>query len=268
MVLEDLLQEDEFALLEGPCDEIDKYKSIAEFTPTDPTVINKLKDVKNFSSVIVGAFDIHKIEDAAGNVVNMDEFSVQVNNLPNGMNAFEFIHHIRTNLNNFVNTDYGMFEPYNEVNNYPFDEAAAWNSHDPIGAIIHIEIPFDEGSVIVSDHSSTSWTFSTISAPFDGNHPVSGNREFGFTQNSNGSYTFYTKGVDRITDSINSILAKKPTFNGADNLWKSFQQGIKDYVNIHGGSASVNNPEILRPDWNQVQKVFNGTAGVNTLGCN
>jgi hypothetical protein len=57
--------------------------------------------------------------------------------------------------------------------------------------------------------------------------------------------------------------------DGADKLWKSLQQGIENYVNTHGGSASINDPETVRPDWDQLQNVLNGDAPVESLeGCN
>ncbi|RAV27409.1 hypothetical protein [Sinomicrobium soli] len=68
-------------------------------------------------------------------------------------------------------------------------------------AVIGIDIKGpDNESVIVSDYNTEKWTFSTIFDPKYGEHPVSGNRDFGYTQNGDGSYTFYTRGVDRLTD--------------------------------------------------------------------
>lgn len=269
--IETLVEADKFALLAGPCEEILTYKALAEFTPTDPAVVNKLKDLENFSSAIVGAFDILKIEEAKGTVVNLDEFSVKINFLPNGMTADGLLNNIRTNINDFVNTSYGEFSPYTLVSNYPYNEAETWYSNDPLGSIMHIGINPDDGSVIVSDYSPSSWTFSTISAPYDWDHPVSGNREFGYTENSDGSYTFYTRGVDRFTQKITgevpaAVILGDP-FSGGDELWKSFQKGIKDFVNSHGGSATINEPDILRPDWNELRGVFLGTESIETLGC-
>jgi len=64
---------------------------------------------------------------------------------------------------------------------------------------------------------------------------VSGTREFGYVANADGSYTFYTRGVDRITQSINDLLVESKSFNEADNLWESFQAGIQNYANQNGG---------------------------------
>ncbi|MDM1073147.1 hypothetical protein HX001_11695 [Empedobacter brevis] len=130
----------------------------------------------------------------------------------------------------------------------------------------------DNGSVIVTNYSNREWTFSTIYDPKYGSHPVSGHRDFGFIQNSNNSYTFYTRGVDRLTDKsaetlydLSQKLNYDIPFNIADNLWKSFQTKITDYVNSNGGKASVNSPQIKRPDWQLVKDVINGKKPLKSL---
>ena len=125
-------------------------------------------------------FDILTLQNAAGTVVNMDYFPVRVTELPTGMTADEFLEEIRTNINDFVDTDLSGFSPEDEVETGT-DETDLWESEEPIGAILHIEIPMDEGSVICSDYDSDQWKFSTIRAPWDYDHPVSGTREFGYT---------------------------------------------------------------------------------------
>lgn|SRR5690606_9551908 len=101
-----------------------------------------------------------------------------------------------------------------------------------MNAVIHIEIPFNDGSVIVSGHQSNQnnshWIFTTIQTPFiivtpgaDGPHPISRHRKFGLKKNSNGSYTFCTRGVDRVQEKwilyfLEEMIMqlKKPTHYG------------------------------------------------------
>jgi len=212
------------------------------------------------------------IDNAYSSVVNMDYFGVRVNTLPviNGQRATpqQFLQYIRLNINSFVNTNNSRFTPYNYYN---IDDRALWASNNPLGAIVSIDIwgPRN-GSVIVSNYNSSSWTFSTLKDPFNGVHPVSGNREFGFTANSDGSYIFYTKGVDRL--SAIWITASQPTtttgipFTQADALWSSFQEKMKLYVNDHGGSASANGiTETHRPDWSALKDVVDGKKPLSTL---
>lgn len=259
----------EYDLLEGPCDEIENYKSIAEFTPPQ-----EVMDILEFFQENYNSnFSLLDIENASGTVVNMDEFSVTISDLPDEMNASQLLNYIRLKINNFINTDYSEFSEY-DFESYSGFYHRRWGASDPTGSILNIDIPGDNGSVIVSDYSSSNWTFSTIRSPWGYDHPVSGNREFGYTLNGNGSYTFYTKGVDRFTQSGlfgewgATVLGGGDPFAGADNLWKSFQEGIKNYVEDNGGSATINDPEFIRPDWEQVLKVFEGEADISTIGCN
>lgn len=107
---------------------------------------------------------------------------------------------------------------------------------------------------------------------WDGQHPVSGNREFGYTQNTDGSYTFYTRGVDRITDPVDAAIAENlmDAFANPDALWTSYKQGIYDFVQSNGGQATVpktTDNKIYRPDWEKVKAVLNGSRPISDLGC-
>ncbi|RAV27404.1 hypothetical protein [Sinomicrobium soli] len=242
--------------------------------------LDKLNQIVSTSTSYPGFTTINvarlqDINDAYSTVVNMDYFPVTVNELPvvNGQRQTpeQFLNHIRTNINSFVDTEYSEFEPYQ----WPgLDEITLWNSSNPLGAVIGIDIKGpDNGSVIVSDYDTDKWTFSTIFDPKYGEHPVSGNRDFGYTQNSNGSYTFYTRGVDRLTDAGGTALhnvsefftGESFPFSQADALWESFQSKIDNFVKSNGGSSSVNTPQIHRPDWQQVQDVLEGKAPLSTL---
>jgi hypothetical protein len=102
-------------------------------------------------------------------------------------------------------------------------------------------------------------------SPADWGHPVSGTREFGFEPNGRGGYTFYTRGVDRMTNLFDR-MAQPRAFDAADNLWSSLLAGIESYVESNGGSATVNGNEGYRPDWNEVEDMLTGQQPVDT-GC-
>jgi hypothetical protein len=262
------LMADPYKLIDNiPCEELEKWQEVSSFTPPQ-SVVDKMTNLADK----YGGFDIQTLSNAKGATVNMDYFSVKIDRLPEEMNPEQLLNQIRLNINNFIDTKYSNFSPEDEVDT-GFDEVAIWNSNNPVTSILHIEIPGNEGSVICSDKTSYRWRFSTIKAPWDGDHPVSGTREFGFETNADGSYTFYTRGVDRFTDnlageSLLNALTFGNAFMGADNLWKSFQEGISEYVNQNGGSATKNLPVIGRPDWEKVQSVLLGEVNVESLGCN
>ncbi len=104
-----------------------------------------------------------------------------------------------------------------------------------------------------------------MTSRLDFNHPVSGNREFGIYPDPNnpGSYTFYTMGVDRISDwvfAFGNTLGNGIVFTGADQLWNSMQGNMINYINAHGGHAEFYNKKsyIARPRYDLVQDYLDG----------
>lgn len=106
---------------------------------------------------------------------------------------------------------------------------------------------------------------------------LSGNIEFGLIANSNGTYTFYTRGVDRMTDSFESLMAENSNiilgspFYNPDVLWNSLKTKIFTFVENNGGSSVAPSPSqniIWRPDWTKVRQVLRGEVAISDLGCN
>lgn len=291
--LKELIENKPFALYgeDIPCALIQQWMALAKFK-VSPELKQKVNNIVALSANTPGVLlyglpsnsayisKVLDIDNAYSSVVNMDYFSVNVKILPiiNGQRATpqQFLNHIRTNINTFVDTKKSKFTAYNH---YGVDDHALWNSSNPTGAIVSIDIPLNDGSVIVSKYSPNSWTFSTIKDPYNGLHPVSGNREFGYTANADGSYNFYVMGVDRLTDVWGTIAqsASGFPFDQADALWTSFQDKIVAFVNDPSnggtpGAAAKNNtdPEPLRPDWVKVINVIDGKQPLSTLSndCN
>ena len=90
-------------------------------------------------------------------------------------------------------------------------------------------------------------------------HPVSGTREWGIKPDAtNGGYVFYTTGVDRITDKLTEIIDDLISWSGfqsgfedGDDLWRSLQDKMIEFINTHGGQAAkYSNVEVTaRPDY-------------------
>ena len=98
----------------------------------------------------------------------------------------------------------------------------------------------------------------------DGFHPVSGNRQFGYFVNGEGNMEIYTRGADRfyVPSSSNGepnfgtllgYMLEDFAYAGADNLWKSLQERINNYVNApqRGGMAVKKEPVIRRPPFQE-----------------
>jgi len=257
-----------------PPDLAQDWKNLATFTisPDKMAKLNALVHTETtVNSLIPGSVitstdvaHVQSINDGYSSVINMDYFPVNVTKLPNfggtQWSALNLLQYFRTNINSFVNTSYSSFAPYDY---YGVDDRALWYSANPDGAIVSITIPGDDGSVITTfPFLANNWTFTTIHDPYNGDHPVSGNRQFGFTLNADGSYTFYTKGVDRLTGVLGTLLQSTTgvPFKDADALWTSFQNGLVNWINLNGGAATVVPPTKNRPNWDLVKQVLNGTV--------
>lgn len=197
---------------------------------------------------------VHKIEDAFG-PVNLDWYPVRAT-LPAGTTPEAVLTEWRKNINRVVDTRMANFEPYDD------DEARLWAGSSPIGAVLHIDMRSgagwanpDDGSVVVAEAASDHWIFSTVWTLNDLAHPVSGNRWFGFIKNTDGSYTFGTRGADRTTGPIDWALSGV-IFTSAHALWLSLQQGLSRLITSMGGTASIEQATSERYDWPAVQAAY------------
>jgi hypothetical protein len=273
-------------LLSIPCAEVPKWQALIQLS-IPQLVKDKIQTLDNQS--VLTDYNIQYLEHARGAAINLDYFPVTINVLPinplTGMQftPSQFLNYVRLNINNFVNTSISSFSP--TTLNTGFNETQIWNSTNPLGAIIHINIPqpAGDGSVVCSETDSNHWVFTTLEVPWspsddnaDGIHPVSGNREFGLVHNSNGSYTFYTRGVDRMTNGFESIIGENSNivmgspFDNPDILWNSLKTKVYNFVTSNGGLAqpvlNIDN-KIWRPNWVKVRQVLRGDIPISDLGC-
>lgn len=278
-----LLKADPLALLEIPCEQIPKWKEIAQHR-LPKEIVDKIKNLDdNYLSIISGDWNIQYIEDASGPTVNLDYFPVNIYALPKDPSTGQpftpegFFNYVRKNLNKFLEGNSTEFGPYNAA------EATIWNSSSYLSAIMRFDILIQndlglvvgqqDGSVICSYQDPVVWRFTTIESPRDWNHPVSGTREFGMKSNPDGTFAFYTRGVDRVAESTDEFFGNLPTMNtafeGGDALWSAFQNNLENYVNDrnNGGVAKKATPSIYRPDWSKVKDVLQGKRPMLDLGC-
>ncbi|MGG7552409.1 hypothetical protein ACQ7CX_17510 [Chryseobacterium arthrosphaerae] len=275
--LDNALTQNPNLLLDIPCNKIDDWKPIADHL-IPQSVKDKLKNINTKTHWYQDDLIIQNLDNAKGKSLNMDLFSVKISNLPNKpgttqkFTAKEFFDYFRLHLNDFaekftpvVDTDLGV------------NDTALWNSTNPLNALISIYIPVivghNNGTVICSGVTTNTWVFTTITSPWDSEHPVSGNRFFSYYMDPNDNTMYlYTRGLDRVNMSIFNGFSpdKNPAFNGADELWKGMQIKIKNFVKDNGGGesgATVMPPEIYRPDWVKVKDYIRGNKPLSSLGC-
>lgn len=204
---------------------------------------------------------LHDIRQAYG-PVNLDFYPVEIGRLPRGHTASSLLHHIRKDINSFVDTGNTRFSPYSRA------ARALWASSAPLGAAVHLDfygnvyLNVDDGTVVTSQAGSADWVFSTIWTFGDGNHPVSGNRQFAISRSDDGRLWFYTKAADRLTTVLGygAEAVAGVAFAGADRLWKSLQQKVNSFINANGGSSAVRAPISKRYDWPAVWSRYGGSS--------
>lgn len=227
-----------------------KWIDLAAFVPS-PELVSDLSD-KGFS--IQSIFDSYAVP------TNLDYFDLTINSLPieNGQeltqeNAFEWI---RNKFDDVIKEGTSCTNsPFFSNINMDTVNETIWSSTNPIGSLIE----FKRGSdawVVTSDYQpGCCWTFTTLTKEndnlwFDDEHPVSGNRQFGLFQSNDGTYTFYTRGVDKanlnwgnlgyfsIGDGISSMFGDSG-FETADQIWQCILIEIGTEINKGGGYAKI-----------------------------
>jgi len=180
----------------------------------------------------------------------------------------------------------GIFSPYDKE----------LDKDSELGSVIHIrmillrEFNPDDGSVVCSALETEYFRLSTVWAPLDFWHPVSGNREFGFwkvdlregaqmavaTQDlavpgayslEAPTYVFYTMGADCVAHGLAS-LSPGLTLNSGGEMWKSFQERFVNYIRKNGGEAYIPDGKagakhpwsktvVHRLKWSEISKYHN-----------
>ena len=187
----------------------------------------------------------HPLPLAEGDM-SVDLYGIVIEKMPqssNGaMSPSELLHHIRTHINDFVDTDNSSFKPFDEQADKP-----RWMSKDPVGAAVHINtyvngINADDLTVVVTDAQFDAsdrafWQFSTCYGPWNGNHPLAGNRRWEIFALNNGSYAFRIMAADSPWTTMDSQMAVA-ILGGAKDLWMSMLKKVTEYIESNQGQVA------------------------------
>ena len=279
--LEKFLVQNPNGLFDISCYEIQKWEAVANH-PIPQSVKNRINTINSQAGFFQSA-SLQSVYNGGGPSLNMDVFAVTITDMPNKQNGqkytpAEFFDYFRKNFSStFIDNNFSTFTPV--VNSsYGINDTALWNSNNPLGALIHIHIPildptYNDGTVITSGFGSQAWIFTTVDVPWDGQHPVSGNRLFGYFLDPNGDMTIYIRGVDRFTFNWLNYSATWVTenigFANADDRWESFQTKMNNFVNspVNGGISFIVPPTKYRPNWVKIRGYLKGTEPITSLGC-
>ncbi|MBI3928499.1 MAG: hypothetical protein HY319_23355 [Armatimonadetes bacterium] len=191
-----------------------------------------------------------RIQDGGG-TLNMDEYSVTVDRMPPGVTPEQFLDRMARNPNAVANN--GTFDTM-----ATFERRGDPNRDPRPGDVYDINMGnpwggegLDNGTVILRDRRPDRFTLSTVTDnnfTGEGEHPIYGNREFGYRTNEDGSVTFYTRAADRRTDGYGNIPGVNTGVEyGQDRTWRNFVQGVGDEINREGGQTRPNS--ITAQSW-------------------
>lgn len=220
------------------------------------------------------------MKDAAGPIANCDFYPIHISTLPtvNGhqLSPHELLEYFRTHINTYIDPNLGV--SFNAYDYNGINDSYLWSQPGlgSLGALVHLDIPINSGTVIESGYENTfnsngeiyhHFTFSTMHTEHDGYHPVSGNRRFGIYKDNNiGGYTFFISGVDRISinslvtgDDFAKVFGNQGIYESGAELWRNVQQRFMDFINQVGNSGNANLYSIsarieARPPWLYLEK--------------
>jgi len=232
---------------------------------------------------------------------NLDRHSVSITQLPdlNGdgiRSKQELYDFIRLNFPVFANggttVELNSFPDYSVVWDLNFFQTdyVLWASPNPVTTVMNIDVSpesvtdfwgiTDDATVICSSFDNECcWVFSTVTTgqftfPYDGSHPVSGNRQFGIETLAD-EYQFYTKAADR--GKLSSLLKPGAWMTGndmskifyaiTDATWNNLTQKVASFINRRGGIAVQNTPITIRPNWNEVMNPLRSNAPITAIPC-
>jgi hypothetical protein len=237
-----------------------------------------------------GIVSVQTVKGGTGDKINLDFYSVTFQKDKNRSLA-DFFKRLRLRFPEFTHGEPSMFGysnsnwllPYRDTSqsgdNILQKNDTLWRADDPKGAVMSfalstqnykpalalvattgghtIAVVQKHGDVAVTCSSPTDFVFSTLQTENGGKHPVSGNRGFGIRDNNDGTWTFYSKGSDRLSDSKLNYVKTVPSgedaiFMAGHDFWLQFFANLQDFLNMNGtpvisGSFTTNSKRYGYP---------------------
>ena len=257
-----------------------------------PPFVDKLSEVGGYVQSLQGN------DDKQSEKVNMDYFSVRINELPYfAKNDVKLLY--KKIRENFLTLSKGSvpfeshvepvnknitgsweFKPYPKEDDpvYAKKQLEAWKNERG-GTVILIEagggfvedMIGDHGAVLESESSEMCWIFTTIFTEESETQPFSGHRQFGIHKDEEGYYRFFARAIDRIWPSNTVLnvslrqknLVVKDYLKIADSTWINLIKNVSDFIIKNGGSTKIMPPEMDRINF----KKFNDKYYKTPVSC-
>lgn len=259
-----------FTTLQNPNSrDIANWRDLIDYVPPDTS---KAKDVIKF---------LWLDKDGQGQYINLDYYALTFKKHPTKSLEVFFLE-MRQNFAFFTagpakKYAFRAYQSSNAENDsLRLDNEKRWRSIDHKGALMSfrlndpfinfVNIPAEHAPVITGVQkygdvqstcvSSTDFIFSTVQSEESGLHPVAGNRGFGIKDNGNGTWTFYSKAADRLSNYQMNKVMRTVTFEQGKKFWSFFYSNMKDYLNNQGLSVIGELVENTTPltDWSTARK--------------
>ena len=201
--------------------------------------------------------DVHNGFDAGHGNYNIDEYSVILDKLPDGMTPQQFMNTFLANPNatadNWKFNQCNVFHAKQAGQNLDLAAEQGLDSGAPgVGDWYHINIPGNDGDVMIVDKdtdmedgriSTTVQTMTDQEVYPTEDHPVSGRRQFGLEKLESGGYRFYTRGFDRAESKFDDTELSRDM---QDIDWSSMMEGVAEK---HGGRPEQVDELTGEPVW-------------------
>ncbi len=243
-----------------------KWANLASYIPSTTSLNN--------ASIVLASDAISRVKSMNApysQITNLDYFPVKIISLPtiNGhrLTANELLEYIRLHLNDFVDNTTMTITPHDASN------LALWNTSTTRGngAVLKTSVnrvsSNSEGWLVASSdvNEPNNFKLTTLKDPlYTGALPrnYNSNREYGYTTNTDGTYTFYSKGVDRAIGGESKIFENAVKEELAETLDPSgiiFQDILENLIKRAGGNAIIEDFAIYRPNYSKIKSVIEGS---------
>lgn len=253
-------------------EQIAKWNSLADFRLSARQVAN-IDSLRQNGVASISVTDVSKLKpsgDSLTQYVNFDEYSVQVDTLPvvatKRLTATQLLEHIRLNFEQFQDTPFQKIAPYNATYKTIWSNTSKFRNANT-GVVLKIQRASGSNGVAIAtninslDTLSKKFIITNVTDPnLNGTRNYNSNREFGYRKNTNNSYTFYCRTVDRTTKQSN-FLSKvlHDTLIEADRgVGETFSRTVNNFINQNSGKAVENDFEITQANEQAIKDVLLG----------
>ena len=180
-----------------------------------------------------------KMRDGSANV-RLDEYSITIDKMPPGVTPEQFLENLARNPNAAVTG--AKFKDWADFSRRGSDGKRETKTGDVFdirsGRVPGTNKVMETGPIAIRDKQPDKFVVTTVyDDKTKDDHPICGNREFGFRKNKDGSVTFYTLAADRRHAEKGLPGADQVSQYNQDQCWKEFIRALGKQIGDDGGQV-------------------------------